>query len=133
MPFVEKLCHDMEYEDSLLVHRLLHGFPLVGVLDPCVVGVSKELPKNADMTLNELSALGTEFRDSVIGALKQSVYSADLSASADEDAAEGYMSNRILLKDVPETAHVSRRLAVRQDKVKKGVLVGSTRAVDHCT
>ena len=106
---------------------------MMGVLDPCVVGVSEEMPRSADMTFDAFSELRPGLRDTVIGALSQSEHATDLTESAQADAVEGYMSRRVRLRDVPVSAHITRRLAVRQEKVKGGKLVSSTRVVDHCT
>ena len=47
VPLIQHLCALIEFEDTLLPTRLMHGFPLTGPLDSCGIGVGENTPVTA--------------------------------------------------------------------------------------
>ena len=66
--------------------------------------------------------------------LKESDFAEDVTAQAEEDFREGYITEpqELNLEELKEV-HFSRRMAVRERKFKRGAWVWITRTVDHGT
>lgn len=132
LPFVQWLIEDIGHADTSLATRLQHGFQYVGVLDKSYVGVKNSAPIREEYTVQQLRGDRQELNDLVTGKLKELPFSDDAHAAALEDAGEGFMSVPQPLENLSmEEASVSRRLPVRETRVKNGEFVERTRIVDH--
>ena len=82
-------------------------------------------PPHADISVSDLDACREEFNEVVFSHLKESDFAEDLTAQAEEDFREGYMTEpQELNLDELKEVHFSRIMAVRERKLRKVLWYG---------